>query len=68
MSWQLTCKACGLPFRLSQATQKDRAKGASNLITVECPLCHAIYDYGALDLQQTEYNLGRGDSIAPGAS
>ena len=68
MSWQLTCKACGLPFWLGDATQKARSKGANSLITVECPLCHAIYDYSALDLQQTEYNQGRGASSAPGAS
>ena len=62
MSWQLTCKACGLPFRVTEATQKTRSKGESRLITVECPLCHAIYDYSALDLQQTEYTRGRGAS------
>ena len=68
MSWQLTCKACRLPFSLTDATQKTRSKGVSSLITVECPLCHAMYDYSALDLQQTEYSQDRGTFRAPRAS
>ena len=55
MSWQLTCKACGLPFRLTDAREKGKCLGGSRLITVECPLCRAVCDYGAVDLQQPEY-------------
>jgi RNase P subunit RPR2 len=65
MAWQLTCKACGLPFRLSEAAQPRRSAGSPSLITVECPLCHAISDYGALDLQRSEHDLAHRAANGP---
>ena len=55
MSWQLICKACGLPFWLNDAKKQARSQDSPLLITVECPVCHAIYDYTALELYQPEY-------------